>query len=78
MRRTLVISEEFGLWRIESSSGASSTGGRFGIAIGNLLEAAGCPEDEKDDLHPGNFEDIFNLVAPPQEGRPDVPASTVR
>lgn len=78
MRRTLVISEEFGLWRAESSAGASSTGVHLGIALGNLLEAAGVPLAVRDELHPGNFEDIFELVVPKQEGRPDVPASTVR
>lgn len=77
MRRTLVISEEFGLWRAEASNGASSSGSNLGIALGNLLTAAGVPDYVKEELHPGNFEDIFDLVAPKLE-RGDQPASTVR
>lgn len=76
-RRTVVISEEFGLWRIETSGGAAATGVRFGIAVGNLLVAAGVPDETAEELHPGNFESIFDLVAPKLE-RGDQPASTVR
>lgn len=78
MRRTLVISEEFGLWRIETSAGASTASPKLGIAFGNLFTAAGLSEDDTEGLHPGNLEDIFDLVVPKQEGRPDAPASTVR
>ena len=78
MRRTLVISEEFGLWRLETSAGASTSSPKLGIAFGNLFVAAGVSEDVAEGLHPGNLEDIFDTVIPKQEGRPDVPASTVR
>lgn len=78
MRRTLVISEEFGLWRVEASNGAAGSGANLGIALGNALIAAGVPEYVSEELHPGRFEDIFENVLPKQEGRPDVPASTVR
>lgn len=83
MRRTLVISEEFGLWRAEASNGAHGSGGTPDIAIRNLVISAGVPGalemlDELEMRGGARPEEIFELVIPKQEGRPDVPASTVR
>ncbi len=79
MRRTLVISEEFGLWRAETSAGAHSTGGSLAIALDNLLVSAGVSEGLREAAHQGGrVADVFDLALPKQEGRPDVPASTVR
>lgn len=81
MRRTLVISEEFGLWRAETSRGAHGTGGTPDIAIRNLVISAGGDLELLDELEVrggARPEEIFELAIPKQEGRPDVPASTVR
>lgn len=81
MRRTLVISEEFGLYRAENHLGQVGTGRSLPIALEGLLVAVG----ERDDLIAqikegfGHVSDVFSVAAPaPPEGRPDVPASTVR
>lgn len=81
MKRTIVISEEFGLWKAEASSGAHGTGITPAIAITNLIVSAG---GDIEDLEPvaqgaGNrIGDIFNIVVPKREENRDQPASTVR
>lgn len=83
MKRTITISEEFGVWRIATSVGHEAAGATPAIAFTNLLIAAGVNTDDEFYEHVGwsaggKLKDVFELALPKQEGRPDVPASTVR
>lgn len=80
MKRVLVISEEFGLWRAESSTGAHGAGGTPDIAIRNLFISAGADLEALDNVEAlgrgATPTEIFELAIPKREGRPDVPLST--
>lgn len=79
MKRTLVISEEFGIYRVEGSNGASGSGPTLERAADNFLVASGVPPRDIGELGASGFRalDVLDAGIPKQEGRPDVPRSTV-
>lgn len=79
MKRTITISEEFGVWKVATSAGHEASGGTPAIALTNLLVAAGL-DVEGEMIEPvaqgaGNrVGEMFSLAIPKQE-RHDGPVS---